>query len=156
MELWPLKILPLHIFPFSITFHSFFLPTSFPRHLSGIELLASVSLSALMACMNGWLLDRAFIVGSHSSRQNILCGLGSEVHPGSASQASSQFQTVMLCFCCWIPFPSPTPQKMLNKELEAAAKARSLCFYCQSPVFVFKCSQRGRCTLSQGLWEAGH
>lgn len=65
-----------HKFPFFLSAH--FLPQ------------ASVWYWALGMClsffidasMNGWLLDRAFTVSSHSSSQNILCGLGSKVHPG--------------------------------------------------------------------------
>ena len=70
-----------------------FPPTSFLQHLSVRELLASVSLSALIADMSAWLLDRAFIVGDARSSQNMLCGLGYKVHPGSVSLAGSQFWT---------------------------------------------------------------
>lgn len=84
---YSLHISSCHKFPF------LFLPTSFLQHRSVRELLASVSLSALMARLSAWLLDRAFIVGDASSSQNMLCGLGSKVHPGSVSLAGSQFWT---------------------------------------------------------------
>lgn len=70
-----------------------FPPTSFLQRLSVMELLACVSLSALIAGMSAWLLDRAFIVSDASSSQNMLYGLGSKVHPGSVSLAGSQFWT---------------------------------------------------------------
>lgn len=156
MGLWPSEIFPLHIFPPSISFHSFFLPTSFPWHLSGIELLAFVSLSSLMASMNGWLLDRTFIVSSHSSSQNILCGLGSEVHPGNVSQANSQFWTPVFLFCCWTTLP---PQNIVKQGGRCWHKGIEARVPVIKVLFLYSNAVRGMLYLgpeSVGNWPCGY